>query len=222
MKKLLITTLMGLFLTGCASEDNVVLDEAYWQKSPHHVAVTAVKAPEPGITFVGSRGLLDVAISNAVTRQLSTHIANTTDVSWYYSLPDEFTEKLKQRHIIAKSVDQSNNEKINIPNIVTQHHVDEVLVLRLQAVGVVRPYNGFIPTGAPEAYCKVTGELVNTTSKAVLWRHKAVTKLPIQGEWDQPPTYPNVTAAIKKAIATSRQAIINSLFLGSESKSNGK
>jgi hypothetical protein len=215
MKKLLLTALSTVVITSCATQGNVALGDAYWQNKSHHVVVATANAPEPGVTKIGSQGLLDLAINQAMTNKLDTHVSKTTDVTWYYALSNELADKLKKQHVkVSLANHRIESDKTDMTSIAAEHQVEEVLILKLKAVGVIRRYSGFIPMGAPQAYCALQGELVDTRTKAVLWHHDAEVKLPIQGEWDQPPAYPNVTTTIKEAVTTSRQEIIDSLFSG--------
>ncbi|MHB1222263.1 MAG: putative periplasmic lipoprotein [Gammaproteobacteria bacterium] len=214
MKRYFLIILGTLFLSGCAAEKNIQLSDAFWQQKQNKIAVAGVKPAKPGVIKVGSQGLLDMAINSAMTHKLDTHLSKT-DLSWYYSLPNDMASKLKQRHvavIVAGSGMEVDEKRTAI--IATEHHVNDVLVMRLQAVGVIRRYSGFIPIGAPEAYCVLKGELIDSTTKEVKWRHLAEVKLPVNGEWDQPPTFPNVTSTVREAITASRQEILDSFFSG--------
>jgi hypothetical protein len=214
MKKTLSVAMCAILLSSCAAEKGVQLNETFWQQKQHKVAIVPVKPAKPGVTMVGSQGLVDLAINSAMTNQLDAQLRKT-DLTWYHSLSNQIAAQLKQRHIpatVANTEMNLNNQRL--ASISAQHHTNEVLVMKLQAVGVIRRYTGFIPAGAPEAYCVLKGELIDTTTKQVKWRHLAEVKLPIQGKWDQPPTYPNVTSAVKEAIGTSQQEILDSFFSG--------
>jgi len=213
MKHHIIVMLGALLLAGCASEKNIKLNESFWQNKPK-VAIAAIKPAKPGMTMQGSQGLLDYAINSAMTKQLDTHLSRT-DLTWYYSLPHDLAHKLKERKVpVALLGRDMNDDAKYIANLAHAHQADDILVIKLQAVGVVRRYSGFIPTSSPEAYTVLKGELINTSTNTVKWRHLAEVKLPVQGEWDQPPSYPNLTQAVKLAIATSRQEILDSFFSG--------
>ena len=130
------------------------------------------------------------------------------------ALPNELAQKLNARKVHAVVAGNLSNDDNAIANVAAKYNVDDVLVMHLYAAGVVRNYNGFIPTSAPEAYCVLKGELVDSTNKTVKWRHLAEIKLPIQGEWDQLPAFPNAIAAVSQAIKLCRQEVTDSLFSG--------
>src|SRR5579862_6158591 len=176
MKQSILIIFSVLFLSACATEKNIPLQESFWQQKHHKVAVASVKPAKPGVTMVGSQGILDYAINSAMTNKLDTHLSRT-NLSWYYSLPTDMALKLKEHQISAVNAgsDMSDDER-QVANIAAEHHVDDVLVIKLQAVGVIRRYSGFIPTGSPEAYSVLKGELIDTSSKSVKWRHLAEVK----------------------------------------------
>ena len=62
-------------------------------------------------------------------------------------------------------------------------------------------------TGLPQAH-------VHCRTLTAKWRHLVEVKIPAQGQWDQPPTYPNVSSAVKEAITASREEVMNSFFSG--------
>ena len=58
------------------------------------------------------------------------------------------------------------------------------------------------PTAAPLAMFQVRGELIDLTNNQILWRASTAQKqnlVAIEGNWDQPPDYPNLTQAILRA-----------------------
>ena len=49
-----------------------------------------------------------------------------------------------------------------------------------------------------------------------MWRTMLVAQpestVPVEGSWDQAPDYPNLTAAVKKAIANAREFLFKDFF----------
>lgn len=210
-----ISIIMGtLLLTSCATQKNVSLNESFWEQKQRKVAVAAVKPQQPQLHKVGSQGILDYAINSAMTNKLDTQM-NKTDLGWYYSLPEELSVRLKSNKINAVVAGNNvANEQKYLANLAARNNADDILVLELSASGAIRSYSGFIPNGAPQAFCQLKGELIDPTTKAVKWRHQAEIKVPVQGEWDQPPAYPNVTASVKEAIKLCKQEVMDSFFSG--------
>lgn len=91
----------------------------------------------------------------------------------------------------------------------------KVLIFKLNAVGALRHYYSVIPTGAPQAYCDMTEELIDVRDyNKVLWRHQATISEAVKGGWDQPPSYPNISNTLKLAINSAQQKLSDSFFSG--------
>jgi len=200
-----------IFLTGCATQKNMPLADSFWQTQHQKIAVVTTKAPEPKLYKMGSQSLIDVAISSTMTNGLDNYISHA-NLTWYRKLPLDFAAQLKQRNVYAKAYTEAMN--IDPKNITGFGDSDKLLVIQLEAWGVVRNYSGFIPIGAPKAYCVLKGELINTKNNDILWRYQTTIKQPVQGEWDQPPNYPNIGNALTSAIQSAQQDLFDSFFSG--------
>lgn len=201
-------------LMGCAQPRNVQLSENFWQDQSQKIAVASFKAPEPQMHRVGNEGLLDLAINNAMNSNMNKALKRA-DMNWYNNMSTQFATRLKEQKIHTSiSEQQFKNDKKNREIILRQAEGDKVLTLELRAVGARRTYYGFIPTGAPEAYCLLVGELIDPKDKKVLWRHESEIIHPIQGAWDQSPNYPNFTSALNVAVNEAKQELLDSFFSG--------
>lgn len=201
-------------LTGCAQQHNVQLSENFWQDKNQKVAIAAFKAPEPQVHRVGGEGLVDLAVNSAMNKNMNNALKRT-DLSWYDNMDSTFADRLKE-HKINTSVlpKQFESSKKNREIVLRQAEGDKVLTLELRAVGARRTYYGFIPTGAPEAYCVLVGELFDPKDKKVLWHHETEIIQPVQGAWDQSPHYPNFTKALNVAVNDAKQEMLDSFFSG--------
>ncbi|MEI8055665.1 MAG: hypothetical protein WCH10_06755 [bacterium] len=215
LSRIFLFTLSLIFLSGCAVEHNVKLPESFWQDTSHKITVAKTKVVDkPALHKIGGQGLLDVAISAVATKQFSSHVEKTS-LDWYSGLSQKFTVQLKRRNIFAQThqVDVESKQKKN-PGFFMQMGGNKVLLIELQRLGAIRSYYGFVPLNAPKAYCVLKGELINLEDKKVLWRHLVEIVEPVQGEWDQPPYYPNFTKALEVAIASAQEEIIDGFFSG--------
>jgi hypothetical protein len=204
----IVILLATLVFSGCVAP-NIQLTDTFWQNHNQKIAVAVTKAPKPGLYQKGEVGLLDYAITNIVNSKFERHL-KTTDLSWYYRMPEEFTEQLRLRHMDAKAYP----EPLNPSQVKYFYQMDgNKLVFKLEAVGASRSYYGFVPTGEPVANCILSGELIDPRNK-VLWRYKAIVGESVRGTWDQPPNYPNLTHALTLAMQEARQELLDSFFTG--------
>jgi hypothetical protein len=207
--------ILGLFiLVGCATQPNVALSEDFWRQPKQKIVVAATQAPEPQLYMIGGQGLLDLAVAKMANNSFEKHI-NHADLSWYYALPMRFTNQLKQRKMLAHFYPEKlNDEKQSYSRVSSETNSNALLIIKLNALGASRRYSGFIPIGAPQAYCVLQGELINTQNDQVLWRHEVRMTQAIQGEWDQSPSYPNFNNALKLAVRSAQEELLDSFFSG--------
>src|ERR1700722_18330514 len=192
-------------LAGCANQRNIQLTENFWKNQKQKIAVASFKAPEPQVHQIGGQGVLDLAVNSVMNKNMNNTLKRT-DLNWYNDIPSDFVHQLREHHINAMAyAKQLYNDKKSTEVVLTQIEGDKLLTFELRALGARREYYGFIPTGAPQAYCVLIGKLIDPTDKKVLWRHEAEIIQPVQGVWDQSPNYPNFTNALHLAINEARQ-----------------
>lgn len=200
------------FLAGCATQPNIQLTDNFWKNPNQKIAVITTTPPKPQIYQMGNQGLLDYAIVSAMNSNLDNYLSRT-DLTWYHQLPLNFVTQLKQRNIYAKAyLEPISADQTNYANFASQIDSDKLLIIKLEALGAARDYYAFIPTSAPQAYCVMSGELINTQSNQVLWRYKTTITQPVQGAWDEAPNYPNLSNALTLAINAAQQELLDSFF----------
>lgn len=204
--------IIGLFLlAGCSSPRNIPLSEQFWQEKPK-VVIVHYKAPEPGMTVSGQQGMLDMAITGMVNNKIIKQVKKA-DLSWYPAVAHQFAQQLKHRFILAV-VDPV--AIANQKSLLAKGQGDKVLAINLQTVGIRRVYSiGFISGGAPQAYCVLSGELIDPKNqKKPLWRSEIEIMQPIQEPWDQPPHFPNLMNALVQATDQAKTELLDSFFSG--------
>ncbi len=229
LANLFITSICLIFLSGCATKHNVELSDKFWKepKHKHKIAVARTAAPKAQVHQIGGQGLLDMAITSSMAIPVDRHLAKV-DLSWYPGLQQSFLNKLRAHKLSAVAIQGSVNLKplralnkdinqyadVNYSNIVAPVGGNKLLIIKLNALGAVRHYSSFIPLGPPKAYCSLTGELIDTQNHRILWRYIADVTMQVKGNWDQPPSYPNLTSALKVAMATAQQEVLENFFSG--------
>ncbi len=214
----LCTTLTAvLLLMGCATPKRCVpLAESFWQNHTQKITVATYPAPTPTVYQLGAQGLLDIAITSIANKALNNALKHT-DLIWYHELPEHFVNRLKGQHIQASIYEKKlpPDRKVH-PGVLAETNGDLLLILELHAIGARRSYSaGFIPQGAPEAYCVLVGELLDPKNKKnVLWHSESEVIIKVDGAWDQPPGFPNFMNALNVAISEAREEIIDSFFCG--------
>ncbi len=220
-KKTLLGVLGAFALGGCAVQQDVMLDQAYWQSPGKSVGIVLAKAPTPTGHKVGSQGLLDLAINEGVASGSDKHLESLS-ISEF----DEVANLLKARFekggmkvtMIPDRLDvaslpkatesKPNFAKKDFTSLKSQYNVDQLLVLEVVAAGTIRSYYSFFPTGAPQAYFASQATLVDLTDNHLVWYKKDEQQKPIAEPWDQPnDNYPNLTNAFYQAVESGKAAL---------------
>jgi len=93
--------------------------------------------------------------------------------------------------------------------------IDYLLLLAVDRFGTFRDYFVFGPTAAPLGMFQVSGLLLDLRSDRVLWQVAMLERqnlVVIEGPWEQPPTYPNVTRAIQNSEREAATWLQSSFF----------
>jgi hypothetical protein len=218
----------AVFLSACAPR--LAIKPEFWQNRTTRIRVALVDYPIGGAHKVGAQGLLDVAINAAAAKGLDGHMARF-DISAFDGVRDQFVQELTNRGMIAKATDgfvkledyprwsgESSTgffEKDLSALAQAQPDVDILVLLSVEGFGTIRPYFGFVPTGAPKAFFQVKGQMVELKTNRLLWQavmDQDVASVPPAGEWDQPPDYANLTAALRKAIENGKRFLVSEYF----------
>lgn len=215
LMKLTLVSVVIVLISGCAVNRNLPMQDAFWQNKNQKIVVAAVLAPEPKVHQYGQQGLVDMAITGIANKDLSAAVKKT-DLSWYNEIPQSFARRLKdnrmQASVYSRTLDLNKKKHANV---LAETDGDLLLTFELKAVGARREYAaGFIPNGGPEGYCVLIGELFDPKQKKVLWRHETEIIQKVDGQWDQPPHFPNFNNALNIAIRDAQQELLDSFFSG--------
>lgn len=230
ISKLITVTLLIvniLLLVGCAKDPNVALKAEFWNEpSKKSIIVALDKSSKADMEFYGV-GLLDFVIDKAAMHQFITYL-NQYDLSNFNILQAEFADNLNQHRKIAEKYNNSidlnklqDSQETNY-NIYERKYFKSLLVplknhplllLNINFIGASRHYYGIIPLGAPKAICNAEGRLVDLNNNKTIWRFSTEQVVMVDGDWDQPPHYPNFTHALNKAVSQANQAIIDDFFV---------
>ncbi|WP_419661113.1 uncharacterized protein Dvar_15340 [Desulfosarcina variabilis str. Montpellier] len=203
-------------LSGCAK--NVALKKTLWEKPDAKVGIAIETLPELHTQQKGGGlGLLEVGINALVNSTLRDHLKETSCDS-FSGIKKKFAGRIKagglepiiiDDYIDVKSLPEVENKQegksdIDVSSLAEKYDVDYLLMLKIKSVGTTRNYFFVIPVGAPKAYCVAGGKLIEGKTNEEYWAYtmkQDEVKVDIEGEWDNPPDYPELDAAIEKAIA---------------------
>lgn len=192
-----------------------------------------VKCPVAGAYKAGGQGLLDVAISAAMAKGLEAHLQQVDVNPEFGELTTDFVQTLRAQGFSAKvvpepldslqefvhtvSADSASAKylKQDVRFLAPKEDIDLLILLSIEQYGTIRKYYGFIPLGAPKAICILKGQMIDLQTNELRWVSIVPTQqatMSVNGEWDLPPDYPTVTAAIKGVFQRSGKYIEDEFF----------
>lgn len=225
--KLLLNSLLVFtffILSGCAAP-NVALQKNFWKRTNTKSIEIALGKTPPADLFMRGQGALDFAIAYAVNKDFIKYLNNYNAYS-FNQLQSDFVLNLKKGGIQAVIYHDLIEDIENLPD--EEHDVKKyskksyrslslgkhklLLILSIKRLGADRLYYGMVPLGAPHAICIAEGQLVNLDDDKILWRLTTTQNVPVDGEWNQPPSYPNFTTALNKAVSKAKDALLKDFW----------
>lgn len=219
-----------VLLAGC--EKTIPLQGSFWQKKDAKIGVVVKHTEAYAYRDGGGEGLLDMAINEAMAAELKTHLRQI-DLSGFDLVLDRFARKLREQGFTVKRFDEKINfDKFpkfegsgdnrldrDLRGLAEKDELDLLLLLSVERLGTIRPYWGFIPLGPPKALVQAKRRLVNLRTNELMWQTRIKeddSRVAVEGDWDQPPRYPNLTRAVQKAIDQATQHLERAFFATSQ------
>jgi len=233
MSKPLLFVVLGsaslVLACGCGPS-NLALKSDFWQTKERNIGVAVAKAPVAA-TYRQGGGLLDQAIAKAATGTLEAHL-QSIDSSGFDDVARRFWENLKGRgfnvKLIEKPIDLEKFAKYtptasgdfherDCRMIAADEGIDALVLLSIDRWGTTRKYYGFIPLESPKPFCVGRGELINLRTNALEWgveMNEEDAKVDVEGEWDKPPDFLDLTKALYKTVNRAKVYLENDFFGG--------
>lgn len=230
MRKLFALSLIILItvITGCANNANIDINETYWQNKPSTVVIVTTHADKLQYDdeYGSSQTIIYQMASMAFTQKLQQHL-NQMSMDWYYEgLAEQFQHALAKEHIKAVIANEhpyldpdilfNNRAKLNRVQLATEYDAEQVLVLAMPFCGASTPLQPNIFAGAPpvQGGCVLYAELSDPQHSAIYWRYTSRVRMPVVGNANQPPDYPNVTQSAVNSQKIAVEELLDSLRRG--------
>jgi hypothetical protein len=225
--KALCASILLAILCGCGPS-NLALKSDFWQNKERKLGV-AVAKPPIAATHQAGGGLLDRAIAKAAIGSLEAHFEKL-DSSGFEDVGLRFVENLRTRGFnvthVSKPVDleklkefvptsSGNYHERDLRMLAADENIDALILLSIDRWGTTRKYYGFIPLESPKPFCVGKGELVNLRTNGLEWSAEMTeeeAKMDVEGEWDKPPFFENLTKVLYKTVNRAKVYLENSFF----------
>lgn len=172
---------------------NINLPSYFWQIKPRvTIVLTQPSIPKLYSFGPGVHPSRDYDFSDYVKK---------LDISWYYALPSDFSDRLKEKNINA---DYSNHRKTK--------NRDMTLSIQLVALGAIKD-NYDTSFDSYKAHVVLRGELIDSHHK-VVWRYTASITKPVYDKWDQSSYYSIFNSELNLAVKAAKEMLLDSFFSG--------
>ena len=223
MKNILFLIAAAL-LTGCVTppQKPIEMDQNFLQKGSKKVGVMLTQMPIPDVYLPGANCLLCLAAAEVAVSDLSTHV-ETLAPDDFKLVESELVKQLKAKgvDVIAinevldtESLPEFSSEvegfaRLDYRGFGSKYKISHLLVIDVNAIGMIRNYASYIPVDDPRALVKGVSYLVDLKNNRYKWyKHIKVNKS-AKGEWDEPPNFPALTNAYYQAIEMGREMVLS-------------
>lgn len=217
-----LVAILTLGLTACASPpfSPIKIDQTLYQNNEATVGVYVV-APERADTYLnGASCLLCYAAAAAANGSLTKHM-RTLDTSEFTGIRAELVSILEQKGLKVQVIDsqlQFNKLKKTKSKLAgfSQHDftplktttgVDKLLVVEISMLGAQRLYSGYVPTSSPIGAVSGKVFIVDLATNKLDLDQLINERVAVQGEWDEPTSFPGVTTAYYEALEKAKMNI---------------
>ena len=227
----LATLVLILSLSGCeTTPKKIPLDPSFSKSKEVRIGVALVKYPVGGFYKSGPQGLLDLLINTSLAGGLDAYLQKINP-NEFDEVQNDYVKKLQDHGFSVKRIDdridleQFPKSKANdlfeydLRSLSSKYDIDFLLLVTVQRFGTLRPYYGFIPTGDPKGLFQAAGQLINLKNNELEWQvfmGENNSIMAVDGQWEQPPDYPNVTSAIQRAEKNAEFFLETQFFMGIE------
>ncbi|WP_347329944.1 hypothetical protein [Marinimicrobium locisalis] len=225
-KLILLLTFIAIG-TGCATapRDPIALTNGYYDE-PARVAIYQKSFPETArMTMPGASCLLCLAAAAVANDAVSGHTKTLStdelsiavkglqgtleergmDVEWVN------IEEPMQRLPKFKSPKESGYPKKDYRALREVVDADHLMVIEFGHIGVERTYSNYVPTSSPQGAVTGTLYMVDLNTNEYYLFDPIHIRVPVEGDWKEPPSFPGVTMAYFEALERAKLEISNAL-----------
>ncbi len=225
--KLILLLALVAIGTGCATapQDPIALTKDFYDE-PAKVAIYQKSFPETAsMTMPGASCLLCMAAAavanDAVsghTKTLSTEELSTAVKGMEAALEEQGMgvewvdiEEPMQRLPRFKSPEESDYPREDYRGLREVVDADHLMVIEFGHIGVERTYANYVPTSSPQGAVTGTLYMVDLNTNEYYLFDPIHVRVPVEGDWKEPPEFPGVTMAYFEALERAKIQIGNAL-----------
>lgn len=217
------------FVAACAGTPQMAIDydQSLMATEPTVIGIAVNEAPEPTIIYPGAGCLLCVGVAAAANSGLSKQVKtfSTVDLT---SLGAEIAEALRQQgHKVVmfegenalsekdfpKRKAAQDTAKRDYSSLAASHGISQLIMLDFTQIGATRSYSSYVPISDPMAVINGKIVAIDVASSAYRWYLPLNELRSAEGDWKQPPQFPNMTNAYYQLVENVRDSALEPFAL---------
>lgn len=225
-KLILLLTFVAI-ATGCATapQDPIALTSDYYDE-PAKVAIYQKSFPETAsMTLPGASCLLCLAAAAVANDAVSGHTETLRTDELSVAVKGVQTTLEKQGMAVEwvdveepmkrlpkfKSPEESGYPKKDYRALRQVVDADHLMVIEFDHIGVERTYSNYVPTSSPQGAVTGTLYMVDLNTNEYYLFDPIHIRVPVEGDWKEPPAFPGVTMAYFEALERAKIEISKAL-----------
>ena len=219
---LLAVALMVVVVSGCSSTNRLRMPSKQGCGEGCRVLFAQGVFGSPRYYKGGDQTKMDHVIAGVMQSQLMAHMKTLELDEFYGAFADlrlafeqQGIEVLPQRVIIdydnlqTKSARNGSGKPTkDFSYYDREYNADLIVMVKVERAGVERAYFGFVPLGSPDAVFSFKVIVVDPSNNDVVSNFSYKAEVDIEGEWDSPPGYRELSEAFYAAQNRAKDKLI--------------
>lgn len=213
-----------LLLAGCAVKPQLPVElasAAITTGTGAKVGVAMTKPPKPSVEFPGAGCLLCIITAQAANTTVSKH-AESLPVDDLVAVREQLAAAMRKKGMNVVVIpeplqletlpemksDEPNTAKRDFRPLKAKYGIDRLVLVNVEAVGLMRNYSAYIPTSDPRMFLRGNGSMVNLADNRYEWYMPVNLYKAADGPWDEPPKFPGLTNAFYETLEKGKDQIL--------------
>lgn len=224
-----LSLLSVLLLSACATitQKPLTLEQSFLtDTNPKKIGIISTKTPQPTVHLPGASCLLCIGVAKAAHSSMIDR-AKTFSTDDVKLITTAFKNKISQENSsiiyidtplnLSKLKKKKNKNKIeniakhDYSQFINSHNLTHLLVFNVHALGIERPYAGYVPTGDPAGYFNGTAYLVDLSTNKYEWYTPAQVRTNAGSNWKESPSYPALTNAYYQSVEKAKNLFLETM-----------
>ncbi|MDH5424326.1 MAG: hypothetical protein OEY29_04970 [Gammaproteobacteria bacterium] len=208
-------------LSGCGATTPAISVKPSWDNNTRIVGIISTNIPPASAYKNDKYNQLSPSV-NSQPNDLEQHLQNlqppditsiTDKISRYLKSKGMHVKRLSSHQVLQQlrkmDAKAGNGSKADYRPLKLIHGIDKLIVIRVEHIGSIRPYYGFVPLAEPKGFSHLSGYMINLDNNQHEWKHSVMQQVECTPAAADPAAE---FAGLKKAVHMAFDQSKNSLF----------